>query len=204
MLCIVFLQTCSHGQFHMELQTKQYLINYHWNIPSSHELLSEQQSKKSSKPALSCCFINLPYRNGAPPASRYRLCFLGLIQHSAIPNSPREAAACSTFTMAGKDEFGPWSVWAELAGTQAQWMRNRHRQQHRQCTHKRCLSSAIAMCPCLRHGGWQEQTSLPHSVKKALKRRGVGGKTQPDPTAIPSTGLQLQGWLCRAAVVQFI
>lgn len=30
------------------------------------------------------------------------------------------------------------------------------------------------------------QASLLQGEKKALKRRGVGGKTQPDPTAIPS------------------
>lgn len=48
------------------------------------------------------------------------------------------------------------------------------------------------------------QASLLQSVKKALKSRGVRCKTQPDPTAIPSIGLQLLGWLCRAAVGQFI
>lgn len=48
------------------------------------------------------------------------------------------------------------------------------------------------------------QESLLQSVKKALKRRGAGGKTQPDPTAIPSRGLQPLGWLCRAAVGQLI
>lgn len=120
--------------------------------------------QKSSKPAFSRYFMNLPYRNGAPPASRYRLCFLGLIQHSAILSSSRGVAACSTFIKAGKDEFIPWSLWPELAGAQPHWMRNRQGQQHSQCTHKRGFSSATAMCLCLMHGGWQEHRLLCFSL----------------------------------------
>lgn len=157
----------------MELQTKQSLINYRWNIPSSHKLLSEQQSKKCSKTAFSCYFINLPYRNGAPPASRYRLCFLCLIQHSAIPNSSRGVAACSTFVKAGKDGFSPWSLWPELAGAQPHWMGARHRQWHRQCTHKRRISSATAMCLCLMHEAWQEHRNLCFGLWRKPWKEGV-------------------------------
>lgn len=106
MLCIVFPQTtCNHGQFHMELQTKQPLINYNWNIPCSQELHSAQTDQKKPKTSIFILLCVPASRNGVSPASVYISYFLSFIPHFVIPNSSRGAAACCTFIKARKHKF---------------------------------------------------------------------------------------------------
>lgn len=109
--------------------------------------------------------------------------FWVLYNISAIPTSSGGVAACSTLIKAGKDEFSPWSVWPELAAAQAHGVgagaQARHSQEAQQLSHSHVpVSHAWGLA--------RAQASLLQGEKKALKRRGVGGKTQPDPTAIPS------------------
>lgn len=87
--------------------------------------------------------------------------FLGFIPHSAIPNSSRGAAACSTFIKAGKDKFSSLSPLPERAGPEpplneeqvtavAQAMRS----------HKTRKLSHSIVPTWLLHGRWQENRLL--------------------------------------------